>query len=108
MPDQLLKPEYIRTQVERYRSQIPAQLWDILLPEGDDDLEVFVASIKRLRIKEQERNYVMAIQRKFQIPVRPHESVKESMARARAKIFSCRKGGSKRLSNRRLPLDPLE
>jgi hypothetical protein len=108
MPEISSQPDYLRKQMDRYRSEIPAQLWDILLSKEGDDPEEFVTALKRLRIREQERDYVMAIQRNFRIPIRPQESVKESMSRARARILSRQRNGSNRFRTRRLPLDPLE
>ena len=108
MSDQPSDPENVQRVEKRYQSEIPPQLWDLLLPRDDDDLAVFAGSIKRLRIFEQERNYVMAIQRKFSISIRPQESVRESMTRARAKILSRSTSKSRNSRNRRLPHDPLE
>lgn len=108
MSVQLSDPEYVRRQIERYQSELPKQLWNLLLPFVGDNLADFAASIKRLRIYEQERNYVMAIQRHFGISIRPNESVRESMTRARAKILSRNSINSRRSRDRRLPQDPLE
>jgi hypothetical protein len=100
--------EHTLNEIERYRVQIPRQLWNILLPREGESPHAFAVAIKRLRIREQERNYVMSIQRKFRIPVRPNETVKESMTRVRLKRLHDLSGDENRRGRDNLPSDPLE
>jgi hypothetical protein len=97
-----------RVELDRYRSRIPQQLWDILIPADEANSGEFAISIKRLRIREQERDYVMTIQRKFGITVRPNESVKEAMTRVRLKLIQDSSVGDQPGEIGGLPRDPLE
>jgi hypothetical protein len=97
--------------VDQYRSKIPADLKNILLPD-DTLMSEFAIAIKRLRSKEEERYYVTEIQRRHRIPLRPNESVKQAMIRARLAIIKRRReagdGEDSVETNGPLPTDPLE
>ena len=108
MTENPTREEFTRVELERYCLQIPHQLWDLLLPGKGNDSFQFAVEVKRLRIREQERNYVMSIQRKFGIAIRPNETVKEAMTRVRLKRLHDASSGDKRASTGDLPSDPLE
>lgn len=97
--------------VEKYRARIPLDLRDILLPD-DTQMSELAMAIKRLRIKEEERYYVTEIQRRYRIPLRPNESVKRTMIRARLAILRKRRetGEDEDMVDIHgpLPTDPLE
>ena len=97
--------------VEEYLAQIPDDLHDLLVPSQDDPAE-FAAAVKSLRLKEEERSYVMAIQQRYRLPLRPNESVKRTMIRVRLailkKIREAEIEGNPIDTDTSLPVDPLE
>lgn len=108
MNDSQRRDEFARAELDRYRRQIPRQLWDLLVPPEGPAAGEFAVALKRLRIREQERNYVMSIQRRFGIAIRPNESVKESMTRVRVKLIQGSSTGDQAGLDGKLPQDPLE
>ena len=97
--------------VEEYLDRIPVALRDLLAPDREH-LAEFVASVKSLRLKEEERSYVMAIQQDYRIPLRPNETVKRTMIRVRLAILKRRREaqakGARIDTDTSLPVDPLE
>ena len=97
--------------LEKYLARIPEDLRDLLAPSSDH-LEEFELAIKSLRLKEEERYYVMQLQRRHGLPIRPFETVKETMIKVRLTILRRRRenaedDGGVDLSDP-LPVDPLE
>jgi len=105
------RPTYNKALIERYRTRIPKDLWDILMPDGDR-LADFAVAVKALRIKEEERDYVRDIQLRYRISLRPDESVKETMIRVRMAILKLRRSRDEDENlidaGDSLPVDPLE
>jgi hypothetical protein len=97
--------------VETYLSRVPHELRDILIP-SDDQLTAFGAAVKALRMKEEERYYVMDIQRRYGLPIRPNDSVKKTMIRVRLAILKERRDPKESERSlqlvEKLPVDPLE
>jgi hypothetical protein len=97
--------------VEKYLSRIPKDLRELLGP-ATDRLDEFEAALKSLRLKEEERYYVMQLQRRHGLSIRPSESVKRTMIRARLAIVRKRREGVEDDDlidqNDPLPVDPLE
>jgi hypothetical protein len=97
--------------VSRYIARIPEDLRDLLIPPHEH-LAQFAAAVKALRTKEEERYYVLDIQRRYRIPIRPNESVKETMIRVRLAILKKRLSADEdeKIADifGRLPVDPLE
>jgi hypothetical protein len=98
--------------IQQYLSQIPEQLWGVLGPDDESGLREFSQRIKALRLWEEERAYVRELQELYELPLRPNETVKETMIRARLKFRRLRneKGNSVPDSDLDfdLPVDPLE
>ncbi|UCG61034.1 MAG: hypothetical protein JSV52_11995 [Candidatus Zixiibacteriota bacterium] len=83
-----MKPEIEKAisqhpEVERYLKETPRQLWQLLLPEKTADFAGFAASIKSLRIREKERDYIIELRRKYGLPFRPNASIDETIKRVR-------------------------
>jgi hypothetical protein len=97
--------------LEKYLARIPEDLRDLLVP-ATDHLDEFEAAIKSLRLKEEERYYVMQLQRRHGLPIRPAETVKETMIRARLTLLRKRREEAEEDDgldlNDPLPVDPLE
>lgn len=97
--------------VEKYLARIPEDLRDLLGPDLKR-LEEFALAIKALRIKEEERGYVMDIQYRYGLPLRPNESVKQTMIKVRLAILKKRREAAQDSSSvdirGHLPVDPLE
>jgi len=97
--------------VEEYMAQIPVDLSNLLVPD-QEHLAEFAAAVKSLRFKEEERSYVMDIQQDYRIPLRPNETVKQTMIRVRLAILKRRRAaqaeGVRIDTDLSLPVDPLE
>lgn len=97
--------------VLEYIEKIPVSCLDLVVPFCEEDLRALEKSIKAIRTREKERNYVMEIQRHYKLPLRPNESLKETMIRVRLKLLKERvKKNRKKLSLEpgSFPIDPLE
>ena len=98
--------------LQKYLSGIPQDLWGLLLPDDKAHLGQLAAAVKAQRIRQEERNYVMDLQYQYRLPLRPNETVKETMIRARLrqlkKQSGYRDGQSRSSSGGQLPTDPLE
>lgn len=95
---------------DSYLKSIPESLWPILVPDPSEK-ESFANLAKALRIREKERNYVMEIQNKYNLALRPNESLKQTMIRVRLKMLKKKmKTGTKATIDnfKNLPIDPLE
>jgi hypothetical protein len=99
------------TTLADYATEIPEHLNDLLLPAEQSELEQFAERIRKLRIKQEEREYVMGLQEVYDLPLRPNATVKQTMIRARLKIRLDRLAATGRLpepGTDDLPVDPLE
>ncbi len=94
--------------MKQYAGRIPEELWYLFLPELPDELEAFSEALKSFRLREEERNYVMELQREYDIPIRPNESVKQTMIRVRLESIRERKHRRGSITRGELPIDPLE
>ncbi len=96
---------------EKYLSRLPEDIRYLLAPAADRRDE-FEAAIKSLRRKEEERYYVMRLQKRYGLPIRPSETVKETMIRARLIILRRRhemvEDDPGVVLNDPMPVDPLE
>lgn len=70
-------------EIERYLKEIPEELWQIFIPADSGDFAGFAASIKSLRIREKERDYIVELRRKYGLPFRPNASIDETIKRVR-------------------------
>jgi len=97
--------------LEKYLARIPEDIRYLLAPAADR-LKEFEEAIKSLRRKEEERYYVMRLQRRYGLPIRPFETVKETMIRARLTILRKRREQAEEDTGvdliDPLPVDPLE
>jgi hypothetical protein len=98
--------------IDEYAGGIPGQLYDLLLPTDQSELEEFSERIKELRFKLEERAYVMELQDFYELPLRPNATVKETMIRARLKYRRQRLENDGEIpepgADENLPVDPLE
>lgn len=98
-------------EIGRYLRTAPKKFWPILLPDEITDYADFAAALAVQRRNEEERTYVMNLQRKYKLPLRPCDSVKRTMIMARIKHLKKRgRFQFRRKSGYRgnLPIDPLE
>lgn len=70
-------------ELKQYAERIPRDLWKVLLPKEVSDLEAFSASIKSLRIKEKEREYIIELRKKYGLSFRPNADIDETIKRVR-------------------------
>jgi len=112
-----IDPELIRALEEypilqKYLSGIPQELWDLLLPDDKAHLGQLASAVKAQHIRQEERNYVMDLQFQYRLPLRPNETVKETMIRARLRQWKKQSGymdgQSRSNTGGQLPTDPLE
>lgn len=62
---------------------VPEELWDIFLPEEEDDLPDMEFNIINFRRRANERDQVMALQELCDLPLRPNMSLREARQKAR-------------------------
>lgn len=85
----------------KYLESIPENLRELFLPEKPEELPRFARSIHELRTRETERDYILGLQKKYSLPLRPNATMNETMKLVRL----ARK--KRTASNRRnLPFDP--
>lgn len=75
-------PEYCRY-LKLMLDGIPRELWYIFLPESEDDMAMLEADILAQEKRDLERNRVMAIQKICGFALRPNESLRDVVARAK-------------------------
>ncbi len=83
-----MKPEVQKAisshpEIEQYLREIPKELWEVFLPAEVGNFAGFAASIKSLRIREKERDYIIELRRKYDLPFRPNASIDETIKRVR-------------------------
>lgn len=97
--------------VLRYLQSIPEHLWDLFLPARASELPRFARSIHELRARETEREYILGLQKKYGLPLRPNASMDETMKLvriARKKRSASRSGRLPFDPDDNLPIDPDE
>jgi len=70
-------------EIKHYAESIPEQLWDLFLPSDTSEFVAFSATIKALRIKEKERDYIIELRKKYDLPFQPNASIEETIKRVR-------------------------
>jgi len=70
-------------EMKQYAESIPRQLWDLFLPLDISAFVEFSVTIKALRIKEKERDYIVELRKKYDLPFRPNTSIEETIKRVR-------------------------
>lgn len=96
-------------ELTNYLKQIPQELWSQLVPDNIEELQLFAKQIKKLRITEKERNYVMELQQIYKLPLRPNATVKETMIAARLNAIKKQNRPLKESDDLGdLPIDPFE
>lgn len=97
---------------EVYAESLPPQLRDILVPADPAARAALADAVGKLRLLEEEREYVMELQRLYSVPIRPNESVKRTMIRVRLALLKLRRSEQQRDDSEPLyidlPVDPLE
>lgn len=83
MKPEIKKAVSLHPEIEQYLKEIPEALWDVFIPADADDFPAFAASIKALRIKQKERDYIIELRRKYDLPFRPNASIDETIKRVR-------------------------
>ena len=83
MKAEIEKAASLHPEIEQYLKEVPKALWEVFLPSEVADFPAFSASIKGLRIKEKERDYLAELRRKYGLPFRPNASVDETIKRVR-------------------------
>ena len=70
-------------EIKHYLDSIPKDLWYIFIPAEMSEFADFSAAIKSLRIREKERDYIIQLRRKYDLPFRPNASVDETIKAVR-------------------------
>lgn len=83
MKEENKKTASVHPEIEQYLKEIPKALHEVFLPSEGADFAAFAASIKALRIKEKERDYIIELRRKYGLPFRPNASIDETIKRVR-------------------------
>ena len=98
--------------VKNYLDGIPKDIHHLFVGESEQDLIELSSAIKRQRRDQQEREYVIEIQRRYRLPLRPNASVKATMIQARLRLrrllSSTSNGKHYRGIVGELPVDPFE
>lgn len=97
--------------VQNYLASIPEDLWDVVLPESPLQLGLFARAIHELRAREAQREYIIGLQKKYGLPLRPNATMHETMKLVRLerkKRQSQRSRNIKFDSEGNPPIDPDE
>lgn len=70
-------------EIKQYAESLPRQLWEFFLPQDVSGFVEFSARIKALRIREKERDYIIELRKKYDLPFRPNASIEETIKRVR-------------------------
>lgn len=65
--------------IQNYLASLPKDLWDLVLPESPAQLGLFARSIHALRAREAQREYIIGLQKKYDLPLRPNATIQETM-----------------------------
>jgi len=79
-PDQALKSYH---NIRAMLKGIPRSLWDLVLPEKIHELALLESRLIKLRLREADRNKVMAIQGMCGFPLRPNAPLREMATKLR-------------------------
>ena len=74
-----------RPLIQRYITGLPDNCLELLLPLTESELDQFEMNLRQCRIDEEIRHSVLAVQKRFNLPLRAHESIRETMTRLRVK-----------------------
>ncbi len=98
--------------IKDYLSGIPENIHYLLVGQTKQDFLALRQAIKKQRKNQQEREYVIEIQQRYRLPLRPNSTVKATMIRARLRLKSIMarstNSGHYYGSEGELPVDPLE
>ncbi len=75
----------------KYLTGISKDIWDLLLPENIEDYQEFADDIESCRATEEIRNHIMKVQNRFNLPLRPNSSVKETIQLVRVETIKKKK-----------------
>jgi len=75
------------TVLAEYLATIPVELHALLVPADEQGRSELTDKVKKLAVREEERNYVLELQHQYGVPIRPNESVKRTMIRVRLKLL---------------------
>lgn len=112
MNDQIKKALDRNPLLRRYMDGIHEDVWELFLPKDQDEWPSLATAVIALRLVEEERRYVISLQHKYDLPLRPNESVKSTMIRVRIRRLRRRKRSNDNLpppdAGGLMPIDPLE
>lgn len=97
--------------ISKYLESIPENLWDMFLPATAAELPRFARSLHELRARETEREYIVGLQKKYDLPLRPNATMNETMKLvrvARKKRAASNQGRLPFDPDGNLPIDPDE
>ena len=95
--------------LKRYLSGLPEDLWPQLLPDDPGDNPEFAQAVKGQRLLDEERSYVIALQQRYNMPLRPNMSVKDTMIGVRLRRWKqLVRQGRRGKDIGPMPTDPLE
>ncbi len=63
--------------VLRMLQDIPRDLWDIFVPETEEDVIAMEMNLMNFEKKEQDREKVRSVQKQFNLPIRPNQDVEK-------------------------------
>ena len=89
----LIKCENIKNMLEG----IPRQLWGIFIPNTVEEFKVTGDNVKSFEKREREREKVIALQRLYDFPLRPNNTLHEVMAKI---MIEKKKRQKKRMQSR--------
>jgi hypothetical protein len=69
--------------IKEYLSNIPTDIWDLLLPDSPADLAQFSSDIRSCRAQQEERDFIMEVQIRHGLPLRPNASVRDTVIAVR-------------------------
>ena len=97
--------------IQNYLASVPEDLWDLVLPESPSQLGLLARAIHELRAREAQREYIIGLQKKYELPLRPNATMHETMKLVRLerkKRQSQRKRDIKFDRDGNPPIDPDE
>lgn len=65
--------------IQNYLASVPEDLWDLVLPESPSQLGLLARAIHELRAREAQREYIIGLQKKYELPLRPNATMHETM-----------------------------
>lgn len=74
-------------ELKKYLDGLPEDIWDILIPSDEKDYKAFMSEIKYCRANEETKTHIMRIQRQFDLPLRPNETIRKTVKKVRIKVL---------------------